>query len=95
MIGKIFLIILLSTLSFLLFTESKMEWTDSPLTGGEVTEVNIEQISSNWAYDHATTVDVHHAATTDTGPVPNCSGTTTYQDGDGGYSDLFLFMTQF
>lgn len=29
-----------------------------------------------------------HAATTDTGPSPDCSGTTTYQDGEGGCDDI-------
>ena len=35
------------------------------------------------------TIDIaSHIATVDTGPSPDCSGTTTYQDGEGGCDDI-------
>lgn len=37
---------------------------------------------------HKNITAAHHTATTDTGPSPDCSGTTTYQDGEGGCDDL-------
>jgi hypothetical protein len=37
---------------------------------------------------HTAISGAHHTATTDTGPSPDCAGTTTYQDGEGGCDDI-------
>lgn len=45
------------------------------------------ELGGTWAtptVDSTHSGSAHHSATTDTGPSPDCSGTSTYQDGDGG-----------
>lgn len=37
---------------------------------------------------HTAVGAAHHTVTVDTGPSPDCSGTTTYQDGEGGCDDI-------
>ena len=41
---------------------------------------------------HVLVTDAHHTATVDTGPSPDCSGTSTYQDGEGNCDDTSGFV---
>lgn len=45
-------------------------------------------VTANVLFDHEAKASVHHTATVDTGPSPDCSGTTTYQDGEGNCDEL-------
>lgn len=56
-------------------------------TAGGV-DASTAAVTANVMYDHEQSASIHHTATTDTGPSPDCSGTTTYQDGDGGCDDI-------